>query len=185
MKTIFVAVTCAALCTAACGSSDHPAQDATSTTASTTGSAGPTMGAGTSTGATSMMAPTTGNITPSATPAATDSATASGSTTPAPTDTSPSADNTRTNVRDRQGALTPISQGNSSAEIGITAAVRRSVMVDKTLSFTAKNVKIITVGTKVTLRGTVHNDAERSTIEALARQTSGVTDVDDQLDVKH
>lgn len=206
MKTIFAMVTLA-VCAAACGSSDHPAQDATSTTvypppatgstagastwtasaapASTTGSTGPTTGEGTSTGATSMMAPSTGSTASSATQPVMGSATASGSTTSAPTYTSTNADDTRMNARDRQATLTPISQGNSPAEIGITASIRRGVMRDQTLSFTAKNVKIITVGTKVTLRGTVHSDAERSTIEALARQTTGVTDVDDQLDVKH
>jgi hypothetical protein len=207
MKTIFVAVTCAALCATACGSSDHPAQDATTTTmypppapgttvgggtwsasaaaASTTGPTGPTTGAGTSAGATSMMAPSTGNTTPPATPVTLGSASASGSTTAASTYTSTNADGTRMSARDGQGTLTPISQGNSSAEIGITASIRRGVMRDQTLSFTAKNVKIITVGTTVTLRGAVHTEAERTTIEALARQTAGVTEVDDQLDVKH
>jgi osmotically-inducible protein OsmY len=99
-------------------------------------------------------------------------------------DHSGSVDNTRVNARDRNGTLTPMNQGNSSAEIGITAAIRRGVMRDGTLSFTAKNVKIITVGSTVTLRGPVKSDAERTTIENLARQTAGVTTVDDQLEVK-
>jgi osmotically-inducible protein OsmY len=96
-----------------------------------------------------------------------------------------SADNTRLNSRDRSGTLTPLDQGNSKAEIAITASIRRGVMSDHTLSFTAKNVKIITVGTRVTLRGPVKSDAERTAIENLVRQTAGVTDVDDQLEVKN
>jgi osmotically-inducible protein OsmY len=94
------------------------------------------------------------------------------------------ADNTKLNERDRQGAPTPATQGNSRDETKITAAIRRDVTSDKSLSFTAKNVKIITVGTKVTLRGPVRSDAERSAIEAHARQAPGVTDVDDQLEIK-
>jgi len=106
-------------------------------------------------------------------------------TNPGSGDHTGSADNTKLNTRDRSGTLTPINQGNSKAEIGITASIRRGVMGDHTLSFTAKNVKIITVGTRVTLRGPVKSDAERTEIENLARQTAGVTDVDDQLEVKN
>jgi osmotically-inducible protein OsmY len=100
-------------------------------------------------------------------------------------DQSASADNTKLNARDRSGTLTPIDQGNSKAEIGITASIRKGVMGNHALSFMAKNVKIITVGTRVTLRGPVKSDAERTEIENLARQTVGVTDVDNQLEVKN
>jgi hyperosmotically inducible periplasmic protein len=99
-------------------------------------------------------------------------------------DQTKNADNTKINARDRHGALTPMSQGNSSDETKITAAIRRGLMGDKSLSFTAKNVKIITTGTKVTLRGPVKSDGEKAAIEAHAIQTPGVTDVDDQLEVK-
>ena len=115
-------------------------------------------------------------------------ATASGSpvtANPGAGDHTGSADNTRLNTRDRSGTLTPIDQGNSKAEIAITASIRRGVMSDHALSFTAKNVKVITVGSRVTLRGPVKSDAERTEIENLARQTAGVTDVDDQLEVKN
>ncbi len=81
-------------------------------------------------------------------------------------------------------ALTPMNQGNSKSETQITADIRKTVMADKSLSFTAKNVKIITQGTKVTLRGAVKSDAEKSSIENEARNTAGVTDVDDQIIVK-
>ncbi len=81
-------------------------------------------------------------------------------------------------------ALTPMNQGNGKSEIQITADIRKQVMADKSLSFTAKNVKIITQGTKVTLRGAVKSDAEKSSIENAARNTAGVTDVDDQIIIK-
>ena len=66
----------------------------------------------------------------------------------------------------------------------ITASIRRAVVGEKGLSFAAKNVKIITTGGKVTLRGTVKSDDEKATIESKAKATPGVTSVDNQLDVK-
>src|SRR6185437_11697650 len=74
---------------------------------------------------------------------------------PGVADQTKNADNTKINDRDRHGALTPMDQGNSGAETKITATIRKSMMSDKTLSFGAKNVKVITVGSKVTLRGPV------------------------------
>ena len=205
MKTTIIAVTCA-ICSAACaGSSNPPAQDPTSASAppptdrTDTSNASATFGKP----ATATWSTTTTGSTQAAPTGAT-SMMGSGSnppvTTAAPVATAPgssvtanpgagahtgSADNTRLNSRDRSGTLTPLDQGNSKAEIAITASIRRGVMSDHTLSFTAKNVKIITVGTRVTLRGPVKSDAERTAIENLVRQTAGVTDVDDQLEVKN
>lgn len=103
---------------------------------------------------------------------------------PGVADGTKNADNTKINDRDRHGALTPMDQGGSEAERNITASIRKGVVGDKSLSFTAKNVKIITNGTKVTLRGAVKTDQERSAIELRAKQTAGVTDVDNQIEVK-
>jgi hypothetical protein len=75
-------------------------------------------------------------------------------------------------------------QGNSKAEVQISGRVRKAMMASKTLSFGAKNVKVITQGTKVTLRGTVKSDAEKNEIAGIARNTNGVSEVDDQLVVK-
>jgi hypothetical protein len=75
-------------------------------------------------------------------------------------------------------------QGNSKAEVQISGRVRKALMASKTLSFGAKNVKVITKGTKITLRGTVKTDAEKNEIVGIARNTDGVSEVDDQLVVK-
>jgi hypothetical protein len=75
-------------------------------------------------------------------------------------------------------------QGNSKAEVKISARIRKSLMASNTLSFGAKNVKIITEGSKVTLRGDVKSEAERKEIVGIAQNTNGVTQVDDQLVVK-
>jgi hypothetical protein len=103
---------------------------------------------------------------------------------PGVADETKDATNTKVNERDRHGALTPMEQGGSQAERNITASIRRGVVSDKALSFTAKNVKIITTGSKVTLRGPVKNDQERSAIETRAKQTPGVTEVENQLELK-
>jgi hyperosmotically inducible periplasmic protein len=108
----------------------------------------------------------------------------SGSTPRAVPNESAKPDNTKVNERDRQSTLTPLSQGNSSAEVKITAAIRRNMMGDKSLSFNAKNAKVITTGTKVTLRGPVNSEQEKAAIELFARNAAGVTEVDNQLDVK-
>ena len=105
------------------------------------------------------------------------------SPTAAPAEASP--DNTKVNERDRSSAaLTPMDQGNGKTDLKITQQIRQAVMANGSLSFTAKNVKIITQGGKVTLRGPVKSEQERSDIEAAARKVAGVTEVDNQLEVK-
>lgn len=102
--------------------------------------------------------------------------------TATPAGTAP--DNTKVNWRDTDSAaLTPMDQGNNESDLKITQQIRQAVMSDGSLSFTAKNVKIITVGGKVTLRGPVKTDAERAAIEAAARKVAGAS-IDNQLEVK-
>jgi osmotically-inducible protein OsmY len=103
---------------------------------------------------------------------------------PGVADQTKNADNTKINERDRHGTLTPMDQGNSADERRITASIRKEIMGDKTVSFTGKNVKVITVGSKVTLRGPVKSDQGKSEIGAIASRTAGVSEVDNQLEVK-
>jgi len=94
-------------------------------------------------------------------------------------------DNTRVNERDRNGdTLTPMDQGNSEADRRTTQQIRQALMNDGGLSFTAKNVKIITLNGKVTLRGTVKSDQERNAVEAAARKAAGSAQIDNLLEVK-
>lgn len=96
----------------------------------------------------------------------------------------PNADDTKKNERDRDSnAVTPFSQGNSKEDIDISAEIRRRVVHDGMLGTDAKNVKIITNGGVVTLRGPVASEAERKDIVAHARATTGVVDVQDQLEI--
>jgi hyperosmotically inducible protein len=107
-----------------------------------------------------------------------------GNAAASPTPRSADADNSRMNQRDRNSAaLTPMDQGTSEADRTTTQQIRQAVMRDKTLSFTAKNVKIITINGRVTLRGPVKTEAERSAIEAEARAVAGGAQVDSQLEI--
>jgi len=98
---------------------------------------------------------------------------------------SPAADNSARNERDRSGQTqTSGDQSNSSTDIKTTAAIRRAVMQDHSLSATAKNVKIITENGVVTLRGPVKSESERTKVVELAKTHAGSAKVEDQLEVK-
>ena len=95
------------------------------------------------------------------------------------------ADNTERNVRDRDGkTLTPTDQGGSAADRELTAAIRSAIVDDDALSTNAHNVKIVTVGGVVTLRGPVKSPAEKAAVAAKAERTKGVKRVDNQLEVE-
>jgi osmotically-inducible protein OsmY len=97
----------------------------------------------------------------------------------------PAADNTAKNQRDRSGGtMTSGDQSNSPEDTKLTAAIRRAVVGDKSLSMMAKNVKIITANGVVTLRGPVKTDAEKATVEKLAQSAAGGAKIDNQLEVK-
>jgi osmotically-inducible protein OsmY len=96
------------------------------------------------------------------------------------------ADNTAKNVRDRNDAtLTPGDQGTSPADREVTQKIRKALVIDASgYSLTAKNIKIITVDGKVTLRGPVKTDAEKIGIVTIAKTVAGEGNVEDQLEVK-
>ena len=101
-------------------------------------------------------------------------------------DASPAApDNTARNERDRSGdTQTSGDQANSSPATQTTAAIRRAIVADDSLSMTAKNIKIITAGDTVTLRGPVQSAEEKTKIEQLAQSAAGNAKIDNQLEVK-
>ncbi len=138
-----------------------------------------TTGAAPASNAPSTPTPAPAPATPPATPASDTSKTAAA----APAGTAP--DNTKVNKRDtNDAALTPLDQKENQTDLKITQQIRQAVMADGSLSFTAKNVKIITQNGKVTLRGPVNTAAERTAIEAAARKVAGATQIDNQLEVK-
>jgi len=95
------------------------------------------------------------------------------------------ADNSARNEEDRSGETkTSGDQSNSPEDIKITAAIRRAVMKDQSLTMTAKNVKIITVSGLVTLRGPVKSAEEKTKINQLAKAAAPGAQIDNQLEVK-
>jgi hyperosmotically inducible protein len=94
-------------------------------------------------------------------------------------------DNSAKNERDRSGETTTSGdQSNRSEDTKITADIRRAIVRDSSLTMTAKNVKIITAGGTVTLRGPVNSAEEKSKIEQLATAAAGGAKIDNQLEIK-
>jgi hyperosmotically inducible periplasmic protein len=93
-------------------------------------------------------------------------------------------DNTGVNARDRDSnAVTPFSQSNKRSDVETTRRIRRSLMRDKTLSTTAKNVKVVTVDGRVILRGPVKSEQEKIAIADKAQHIVGAGKVDNQLEI--
>lgn len=79
--------------------------------------------------------------------------------------------------------VTPMNQSTADADVAVTRAIRDAITSDRTMSLDAQNVKVITQGGVVTLRGPVADDQEKAAIVALATGTPGVSRVDDQLEI--
>jgi hypothetical protein len=94
------------------------------------------------------------------------------------------ADDTGRNTRDSDGAtLTADRQSNSKADVEITRRIRRAIVKDDSLSTDAHNVKIITSGGVVTLRGPVASSEEKMAVAKKAEKINGVRRVDNQLEI--
>ncbi len=94
--------------------------------------------------------------------------------------------NTSRNARDRgPNSLTAMSQSESATDRRLTQQIRRALVTDHSLSLTAKNVKIITVNGKITLRGAVRYASEKDEIFRKAAKIGGASNVINQLEVEH
>jgi hyperosmotically inducible periplasmic protein len=94
------------------------------------------------------------------------------------------ADDTGRNTRDSDGAtLTADRQSNSKTDVEITRQIRRAIVKDDSLSTDAHNVKIITSGGVVTLRGPVASSKEKMAVAKKAEKINGVSKVDNQLEI--
>lgn len=93
-------------------------------------------------------------------------------------------DNTKVNQRDRAtGAITADQQGNSKADVERTAAIRKAITEQKNLSTYARNVKIVTLDSRVTLRGPVRDQAEHDLVGKLAADIAGASNVKNELEI--
>lgn len=94
------------------------------------------------------------------------------------------ADNTARNVRDREGAgKTPEDQSSAETDVDTTRQIRKTLVDDDSLSVDAQNIKIITEGGRVTLRGPVNSVAERERLLAIAKAHAGKNTVQNELEV--
>jgi hyperosmotically inducible periplasmic protein len=74
-------------------------------------------------------------------------------------------------------------QKMNPSDRAITQKIRKAIHEDKSLSTYAHNIKIITQDGKVTLRGPVRSDDEKSNLEAKAASVAGQENVTNQLEV--
>jgi hyperosmotically inducible periplasmic protein len=91
-------------------------------------------------------------------------------------------DNTKKN-RD-QSSPTVDQQKINPSDRDITQQIRKAVIADKSLSTYAHNVKIIAQDGKVTLRGPVRSENEKSDVEAKAAAVVGEKNVTCLIEVK-
>jgi len=90
-------------------------------------------------------------------------------------------DNTKQNKD--QTNPTADQQKMNPADRAITQKIRKAIHEDTTLSTYAHNIKIITQDGKVTLRGPVRSEDEKSNIEAKAVVVAGQGNVTNQLEI--
>ncbi len=102
----------------------------------------------------------------------------------ADTEPNTSADNSKMNRNSNSSQdVTAEQQKNNSSDLQITKKIRQNIVKDKSLSTYGHNVKIITENGKVTLKGPVHSEKEKSNIEHKAQLVAGADNVQDQLEV--
>ena len=75
-------------------------------------------------------------------------------------------------------------QKESSSDREITQKIRRAIVSDKSLSTYAHNVKIITQGGQVTLKGPVKSEDEKNSIASKAAEVAGQDKVTNEISVK-
>ena len=93
-------------------------------------------------------------------------------------------DNTKVNKRDRaKGAVTADQQKENAPDREIAAKIRKAIVDDKELSTYAHNVKVIVQGGKVTLKGPVRSEAEKTSIAAKATEIAGADNVTNALTI--
>jgi hyperosmotically inducible protein len=93
----------------------------------------------------------------------------------------PAADNTKKNQD--QTAPTADQQKMNSADRATTQKIRKAIHQDATLSTYAHNIKVVTQDGKVTLRGPVRSEEEKSNLQAKAVAVAGEDNVTNQLEI--
>jgi len=108
----------------------------------------------------------------------------SGATLSAEQSQTPAADNTKMNKADKGGGVNADQGKNNQTDRALMQKIRQAVMADKSLSTYAHNVKIIAQDGKVTLKGPVHSEAEKQSIEQKATDIAGAGNVTNEITIK-
>jgi hyperosmotically inducible protein len=93
----------------------------------------------------------------------------------------PAPDNTKRNKDHTDPSADQ--QKMNPADRAITQKIRKAIHEDQSLSTYAHNIKIITQDGKVTLRGPVRSEDEKSNLQAKAAEVAGQDNVTNQLEV--
>jgi osmotically-inducible protein OsmY len=89
----------------------------------------------------------------------------------------PAPDNSKINRRDRDKAEpTADQQKENKSDREMARNIRRALVKDKSLSTYAHNIKVIAQDGKVTLKGPVRSNDEKTAIEAKAAEVAGGSD---------
>lgn len=112
------------------------------------------------------------------------SADSSGSTMGSSSQTPTTPESSGTSMSGDQSMTSPMDQSNTSQDMNLTQQIRRSLTDNKSLSTSAKNVKIITMNGKVTLRGEVASQSEKDRIVSIATRAAGSGNVTDDLTIR-
>jgi sporulation protein YlmC with PRC-barrel domain len=86
--------------------------------------------------------------------------------------------------RESDRPLTVLDQGTSESDVTLTTSIRKELTAREELSVHARNVKIITINGRVTLRGAVKSEDEKRIVGEIAARLAGQDKVDNQLEVK-
>lgn len=98
--------------------------------------------------------------------------------------TPPAATAPDNSAKNKAHAKTADQQLETTSDRDITKKIRQSLIADKTLSTYGHNVKIITQGGAVTLKGPVHSEEEKQAIASKAADVVGQDKVTNQITVK-
>ncbi len=89
-------------------------------------------------------------------------------------------DNTKMNKSEQP---TADQQKSAKGDRELTQKIRRAITSDKQMSTYARNVKIITQGGKVTLKGPVRSEEEKQAIEDKATEVAGQGNVTNDINI--
>lgn len=101
-------------------------------------------------------------------------------------DSTAKADNSKNNSKNnRNSAVTADNAKNNKSDVQLAAAIRKSIVADKTLSTYAHNVKVVVRNGTVTLTGPVRSEDEKKSVASKATEAASGATVNDQMTIAH